>query len=167
MAANWSKQLWTRTLRVSVRGLSPSLSSKITADQTSFSAVSSGPGGSWSHRCQVLVRRWHCQRSEFAAWLSSPLSRKQMWKINYFLENKPKTKNKLKLQRLLTIISASGTAASSTLLSWRLCISRTIPRLWAKSPSTELRCSSSTVTSRDITGSRTWAPASFSAWNPE
>lgn len=63
----------------------------------------------------------------------------------------------------LTIISARGTVASSTLLSWRLWMSRTVPRLWAKSPNTEPRCSSPTVTSIDMTGSRTWPPASFRA----
>ena len=63
----------------------------------------------------------------------------------------------------LTIISASGTVAISTLLSWRLWMSLTVPRLWAKSPSTEPRCSSPTVTSNDITGSRTWPPPSLKA----
>ncbi|TNN44230.1 hypothetical protein EYF80_045558 [Liparis tanakae] len=57
-----------------------------------------------------------------------------------------------------------GTVASSTLSSCRLWMSRTVPRLWAKSPNTEPRSSSPTVTSRDITGSRTCPLASLRAY---
>lgn len=104
----------------------------------------------------------------FARWWNSPLElnqyeREKKKKLVKLSPIKHKTCKKCWIGCHLTIISARGTFASSTLLLWRLWMSLTVPRLWAKSPSTELRCSSPTVTSSDISGSRIWPPASLRA----
>lgn len=78
-------------------------------------------------------------------------------------KRKSDLKSSYALQQWRTIISASGTAAITTLLSWRLWISWILPLRCARSASAALRWSSLTVISRLIRGSSICIPAFFKA----